>query len=192
MKVTQEWYGPEFLARLNQAAGRAIATIGVNVAIETKRVTHVQFGTLRRSVHAAPATQTHDGDLNTATSSDMLNMAPETDESPWGPSIEVGSWLPYACVEWVGRGHPGVTEGMEMVRGARVQAIVAQAFYEAGLGGHGGRGARVQGGPRGGGGPRGKSHSLFGGGVGGGEGHGRAEQLADMLRRQLEHGAEGK
>lgn len=185
MKITEEFYGPEFISRLNHAAGRSIVAIGTNVAIETKRVTHVLSGTLRRSVHAANAQAEHDGDLDTAATQDMLGMDATPDESPWGPSIEVGSWLPYACVEWVGRGHPGVQQGLEMVRGARVNAIVAAAFAEAGLGGHGGGGGSRGFGGAGGG---GRSPSFSGGGIGGGAGHGRSEQLLDAFRRRLEHG----
>lgn len=134
-RVTTTWYGDEFLMRMNRAAGRSIVGIGVAAAIETKRVTHVQEGTLRRSVHAAPLSADHSGDLNTSKTQDMMATGdvPEAEESEFGPLIELGSWLDYACVEWVGRAHPGVTQGLESVRGARSDAIVARAFFEEGL-----------------------------------------------------------
>lgn len=124
----------EFDLRIKRATGRAIVGIGVAVATETKRVTHVQFGDLRRSVHAAPAGYDGGDDEVQAGRGDLLHeMVPEPTPSPVGPMVEVGSWMPYACVEWVGRGHPGITQGLEAVRGIRANSIVLQAFREEGL-----------------------------------------------------------
>jgi hypothetical protein len=74
----------------------------------------------------------HDNDENLASTNDLSLEGGhiEPTETPLGPTVEVGSWLDYACVEWVGRGHPGVTQGLEAVRGARADLIVAQAFRE--------------------------------------------------------------
>lgn len=124
----------EFDMQVKRATGRAIVGIGVAVATETKRVTHVQFGDLRRSVHAAPAGYDGGDDEVQAGRMDLLHeMLPEPDYTPVGPVIEVGSWMPYACVEWIGRGHPGLTQGLEAVRGVRANAIVMQAFREESL-----------------------------------------------------------
>lgn len=141
MRVTKTWNGLDFLARLDRAAGRGIVGIGVAVSNETKRVTHVQSGTLRRSVHAAEPNADHGGDEGSASHGDMLlmSMGVHAKESELGPVIEVGSWLDYACVEWVGRGHPGIQQGLEAVRGARADGIVMQAFAEEGLSGIGAR-----------------------------------------------------
>jgi hypothetical protein len=137
VKVTKTWNGLTFLERLNRASGRAIVGIGMQVAVETKRVTHVDTGSLRRSVHAAPPSADHGGDEGASGAADMMMMSQgvKAENSVMGPIIEVGSWLDYACVEWVGRSHPGVTQGLEAVRGARADAIVAQAFIEEGLAG---------------------------------------------------------
>lgn len=112
--------------------------LAVAAAVETKRVTHVQFGTLRRSVHAAPVDYVGDDDITQAEKEDMsagefLSTSMVSNPEGAGPTVEIGSWLPYACAEWVGRGHPGVTEGLESVRGARANRIVMQAFREEGL-----------------------------------------------------------
>ena len=131
----------EIQDKVNRASGRAIVGIGVAVAIETKLVTHVISGTLRRSVHAAPEGYEVEfgrygaGDEEMAQQGDLMMIygPPSPTPTPFGPVIEVGSWLPYACAEWVGRGHPGVTQGLEMVRGRRADLIVAQAFREEGL-----------------------------------------------------------
>lgn len=130
-------FDPTFAARVERAAGRAIVGIAMQVAVETKRVTHVKHGTLRRSVHAAPAEspEGHEDDEREAQTADLMMTrgAPEPTRTAMGVAVEVGSWLPYACVEWIGRGHPGITEGLEVVRGERTEAILRQAFSEEGL-----------------------------------------------------------
>ena len=131
-KVTRTWGGDEIELRSQRAAGRAVVAIAVNAASETKRLTHRFSGTLARSTHAAPVGYEGSGDERVARGADM-NDIPHATHTAEGPAVEVGSWLPYACVEWVGRGHPGVTQGVEATRGARVDAIVAAAFRAEGL-----------------------------------------------------------
>ena len=136
MTVKTSWYGEELVAKMNTATARAVISVGEHIAVETKRVTHVMSGNLRRSVHTAPKDYDGSGDEGAAGSGDMM-MAGSVNEASIqtseGPMLEVGSWLPYACAEWVGRGHPGIEQGVEMVRGERIQAIFAQSFTEAGL-----------------------------------------------------------
>jgi hypothetical protein len=134
VEVRRQWYGDILEARMRRAAGRSVIAIGENVAADTKRVTHVISGNLRRSVHTAPAGYLGADDLAHAVLEDIpgvndvgLTLTPE------GAVIEVGSWMPYACVEWVGRGHPGVTQGLEANRGARPTLIIKKAFAEEGL-----------------------------------------------------------
>jgi hypothetical protein len=131
------WFGPEIVARINRASGRAIVGIGMAVAVETKVVTHVVSGNLRRSIHAAPVRYTDaEADLrNVESFADLMLLygPPPPTRTPLGPAIEVGSWLPYACVEWVGRMHPGITLGLEAVRGQRAHRIVYTAFKAEGL-----------------------------------------------------------
>lgn len=135
MPMARSWYGESFRGRVHRACGRAVVTVGTHVAVEAKRVTHVQWGTLRRSIHVAPTGYDGAGDERAAQGRDLLSSAnPETaTHTSEGAAVEVGSWLPYACAEWIGRGHPGITEGLEMVRGARVALIVKTAFAEEGL-----------------------------------------------------------
>ncbi len=133
--VKREWYGPEVKKRVHRATGRALIAFGTRVAVETKMVTHVVTGTLRRSIHAAPAH--YEGaysDEKMAPDQDLLLTAHmvEATPVPQGYAIEVGSWMPYACVEWIGRGHPGVTQGLEAARPA-AGAIFEKAFREEGL-----------------------------------------------------------
>lgn len=136
IKMASNWQGLTIKERKDRACGRAIIAIGMQVAVETKSVTHVISGTLRRSVHAAPAGYSPDemSEEQTAETQDLMVLYP-IEEVPTvaGLSIlEVGSWLPYACAEWVGRGHPGVTQGLELAR-SRTDATVLAAFAQEGL-----------------------------------------------------------
>ncbi len=139
-KVIREWHGPEIQMRTHRAAGRGIISIGTHIAVATKQITHVITGNLRRSIHVAPAfyEKANEDIDRTLAGEDLLLMGAEEVEAVHsevlgGPAIEVGSWLPYACVEWVGRGHPGITQGMEAVRGPVSYAIMKRAFREEGL-----------------------------------------------------------
>ena len=133
--VNREWHGDEIRIRVNRASGRGIVGIGEATSVETKRVTHVGLsGNLRRSVHAAPVGYDGSNDESTAELSDLTSVIDgEPTSTPLGPAVEVGSWLDYACAEWVGRSHPGVTQGLEQVRGARADRIMRKAFAEEGL-----------------------------------------------------------
>ncbi len=136
MGVERSWFGGELQMRKDRACGRAIVSIGTHVAVETKRVSHRVTGNLVRSVHAAPVG--YEGgadDERMAPTADLLmafTTIPAT-PTPFGPAVEVGSWMPYACVEWVGRQHPGVTQGLEAVRGLKADRIVREAFKQEGL-----------------------------------------------------------
>lgn len=130
--VRKTWYGGILKERIDRASGRAIVAIAENVSAETKQVTHVISGTLARSVHAAPIGYDGSGDEGRAATTDLGGQPVEATVTASGARVEVGSWLPYACAEWVGRNHPGVTQGLEL---ARVQAdvIVHAAFKAEGL-----------------------------------------------------------
>lgn len=133
---SRTWNGLTIQHKIDRAAGRAIVGIGVLASVETKRVTHKLTGTLARSVHAAEPMEYHDGDEDEAKNGTdlMMNVGElHAAHTSFGQVIEVGSWISYACAEWVGRGHPGVTQGLEVSRGARADAIVRQAFIEEGL-----------------------------------------------------------
>jgi hypothetical protein len=99
--VHRTWHGPEFIARERRANGRAIVGMAVAVAVEMKKVAHVQDNQLRPSIHAA-AVESAGGRLVTAPGSDMdaplgTQANARTGDSSW--AVEVGSWMPYACVE---------------------------------------------------------------------------------------------
>lgn len=134
--VSRTWNGLTIQSKIDRAAGRAIVGVGVLASVETKRVTHKITGTLARSVHAAEPMEYHESDeQDAAGGADLMENVGElhAGKIPFGQVIEVGSWISYACAEWVGRGHPGVTQGLEVTRGARTDAIVKQAFIEEGL-----------------------------------------------------------
>lgn len=131
--VDRVWFGDKIELRARRAAGRGIVAIAENVSAETKRVTHVQHGTLRRSVHAAPLGYDGSNDEAQAELVDLTSLIVTATPTALGAAVEVGSWVPYACAEWVGRSHPGVTQGLEQVRGARSDGIMRAAFKAEGL-----------------------------------------------------------
>ena len=133
--VHREWHGDEILRKQRRATGRGIVGIAEAVSAETKRVTHVgESGNLRRSVHAAPVGYDGSNDENLVADTDLATVITgQATTTPFGPAVEVGSWMPYACAEWVGRSHPGVTQGLEQVRGARADRIMQAAFRAEGL-----------------------------------------------------------
>jgi len=137
MTVTMErsWFGPEIQTKVDRASGRAIVATALEVAVETKKLTDIISGDLRRSIHAAPYRYDGAGDELAAPTADLMmsGVVPHATKTLLGHLVEVGSWMPYACVEWVGRGHPGVTQGLESVRGIKVDMIVRKAFQEEGL-----------------------------------------------------------
>lgn len=134
MPWARQWNGLTIMDRAHRAAGRGIIGIGMAVGVETKILTHKLSGTLARSVHVAPARyELGETDEKLAEAGHDLALSVRTmhaTPTPEGPAVEVGSWVSYACVEWVGRGHPGVTEGLEAVRGPRANKIMQQAFFE--------------------------------------------------------------
>jgi hypothetical protein len=137
-KLERTWQGSELNARMNRANARAVISMATYAAMYTKEVTHVISGTLKRSVHAAPVGYEPDEQMEEAAAQagDLMGMFMGMDivtYGEFGAWVEVGSWLPYACAEWVGRGHPGITQGMEMVRGAMADAILLKAYMEEGL-----------------------------------------------------------
>lgn len=136
MPMARMWNGLTIQDKAHRAAGRAIIGIGLQVAVDAKRLTHVISGTLSRSIHVAPLAASHDDDQELAESGADLMLGSsfiKPTPGPFGPLIEVGSWLDYACVEWVGRRHPGINEAMEAARGSRANRIVWQAWHEEGL-----------------------------------------------------------
>ncbi len=130
--VSKTWYGPEIAARANRAAGRAIVAIGENVAAETKQVTHVISSTLQKSVHAAPQHYDGHGDQARAETTDLAGHPFTATDTPTGPTVEVGSWIAYAWTEWITRGHPGVSQGLDLARSS-ADGIVIAAFKAEGL-----------------------------------------------------------
>jgi hypothetical protein len=130
--VSKTWYGPAIAARVNKASGRAIVAIAENVAVETKQITHVISDTLRKSVHAAPKDYDGQGDQARAEATDLHGHPFSATDTPQGPTVEVGSWITYAWTEWITRGHPGVTQGLDLARGA-ADGIVEASFKAEGL-----------------------------------------------------------
>lgn len=132
MPYTFDWEGGKIATRARQAMGRGLVGIGEAVANEGKRNAHVISGTMRRSVHSAPAGYTGGNDESAAAGSDLPNARTPSWEGV-NAALEVGSWVAYACVEEVGRGHAFMAPAVSAVGGARATALMQQAFAEAGL-----------------------------------------------------------
>ena len=116
---------------MRRAAGRSIVAIAEHVAADGTRNAHVVTGTLRRSIHAAEVGYDGGGDEETARTAKIGNVSQASYEGH-GASVEVGSWLPYACVEEVGRGHQFITPAVEASRGY-ADGVVLQAVKAEGL-----------------------------------------------------------
>ena len=156
-----DWDGDELLARVSRAIGRADIAIAERIGWTAKEIVHVESGTLRRSIHAAPAGEFHGNDEVEAhgvgpephhergvylsgipgstrgadlmdTRSMLLHPEDATAGHPLIAVMEVGSWVAYACVEETGRHHYYMHPAYEMVAPTGWETI-AQAFAEEGL-----------------------------------------------------------
>jgi len=113
--------------------GRGLVGIGEAVSTEGKRNAHVISGTLRRSIHSAPAGYTGGNDEDAAAGGSDIPNARTPSWEGVNAALEVGSWVAYACVEEVGRGHAFMAPAIAAVGGARATALMQRAFAEAGL-----------------------------------------------------------
>jgi hypothetical protein len=100
-----EWNGREVEARYKRAQGRATIGVGQAIAGHGKRFAHVESGDMRRSIHVA---KHHTLGEQRATQANVQTRD--------GTVLDVGSWLDYACVEEVGRGHQFMQPAVEAVR----------------------------------------------------------------------------
>lgn len=126
-RVVRRWRGDDILTRMKRATGSGLIAIAENVVAEGKRNAHVISGTMKRSIHAAPAGYDGGDDEIRAVSSDLPSVKTPSPH-PVGWAVEAGSWMPYACVEEVGRGHQFMTPAVESVRGVKATAIMTAAF----------------------------------------------------------------
>lgn len=126
------WEGNEILARARRALGRGLIGVGMEVVRDGKMNAHVISGTMRRSIHLAPPGYATD-DERAAEVEDVPNtlIPDEIGGIDW--VIAAGSWVPYACVEEVGRGHQFMTPALDVGAG-KAARIMQQAFAEEGLG----------------------------------------------------------
>lgn len=127
-----QWNGAIIALRVRRALGRGLIGIGEATSRLAKENAHVISGDLRRSIHTAEMFYSGAADEEAAKGGDIPNIqVPTPVDSDW--VLEVGSWLPYACVEESGRGHRFVGPAVEQMQGARSIKIMRQAFKEEGL-----------------------------------------------------------
>lgn len=103
MTMHTDWHGDEITVRARRANGRAIIGMAEQVAVDMKKAAHVgESGDLRRSIHAAKVNTL--GEVNvTEPGGESAPVSPgaaaAVKKSKVKLGVEVGSWLPYACVE---------------------------------------------------------------------------------------------
>lgn len=119
--VSVRWNGDEVSRRFHRAVGRGTIGIAERISREAKQFVHVITGTLRRSIHVA----------RTGTSGNVGANWQNVMRRD-GAVVEVGSWITYACVEEVGRGHRYMQPALERGRSYAVQ-IMRRAFKEEGF-----------------------------------------------------------
>lgn len=127
-----QWHGQAIILRVRRALGRGLIGIGEKTSVLAKENAHVISGNMRRSIHTAPMNYLGAEDEELAKSGDIPNIEVPT---PVGGDwvLQVGSWMPYACVEEAGRGHRFVGPAVESMTGGPSVKIMRQAFKEEGL-----------------------------------------------------------
>lgn len=136
------WDGAEAKAKARRAVNRAMVALGARTTSGAKQRVHRLTGTLSRSIHEAPpdyATQAtgdlkaaqdaaHGGQEQDLAGSEMAKL-PVWDEHSEA-AMEVGSYLPYACVEEAR--HPYLAPALDEAM-ASAEATFKQAFAEEGF-----------------------------------------------------------
>lgn len=135
------WRGPELTARVKKAARAGLidiaaeaATIAKTLAPEDHNPPDEKSGTLKRSVTIGAAGHDHGSDYRRAEAGEDLLVGDLAEQrfrisaTRGGETtfrIEIGSWIPYACVEEVR--HPFIHPAIELVR-ADADALMIAAF----------------------------------------------------------------
>lgn len=132
-RVVFTWRGGELQLRQRRAYGRGLIGIGEAVATRGKENAHVITGTMRRSIHTAEPDYTGGNDLGIAQGGGEPRNLDEPVFEGIDAALEVGSWVPYACVEETGRGHTFMAPAVEEVSGAIAEGLMREAFAQEGL-----------------------------------------------------------
>jgi hypothetical protein len=141
-RIDVTWMGAEVEMRMRAAMGKGLVMLTTAIVALAKEYAHVGAGTaipgtLRRSIHSANIHYTGEGDMERAQAGGDIPNASVTDID-WGalgmePTLLVGSWVDYACVEEVGRGHQFIQPAVESAR-AEAVAMMKAAFKSEGFG----------------------------------------------------------
>ncbi len=119
----REWNGEELTRDRRRADARALIGMGTTVGIEMQNAAHVISGDLKRSVHAAKIDTL--GEVRASTAN--VQHAPDQF------ALEVGSWLPYACVEENRGGtHRFASLGYDLAK-PTFDATMQRAYREEGM-----------------------------------------------------------
>lgn len=120
-----DWNGDELIARGRRATGRGVIGIGSKTADYAKTFVDVISGDLMRSITLAKSGTSGRGAMRRGSD------AQTGDKDQF--LLDVGSWLDYACVEEVGRGHQFMQPAVEAVMGAVAFSIMKAAWEAEGL-----------------------------------------------------------
>jgi hypothetical protein len=132
VKTEFAWNGAEILLRIRRALGRGLVGAGMAAVPEAKILAHRITGTMARSVHLADASHIGQDDEAAARQADIPSVTVPTPRGEIDWVLLFGSWVPYACVEEVGRGHQFVTPALDVARSG-AESVMRQAFAEEGL-----------------------------------------------------------
>lgn len=120
-QVKLTWKGGEIEKRVKRAYARGTIGIAERVSAQGKRNVHKITTQLARSIHTAKVASGGNISPNQRNVLDAL-----------GAVCEVGSWIEYACVEEVSRGHRYMQPAIEQIRGS-AYITMRQAFIEEGF-----------------------------------------------------------
>lgn len=121
-KVKETWHGDEILKRMDRADARAVIGMGNAVAGHMSDAAHAISGDLKKSVHVARRETMGE-----------IEATQQTVRGGRGAVIEVGSWLPYACVENSRGGEHRFADIGYQLAEPEFDAVLLQAWKEEGL-----------------------------------------------------------
>lgn len=119
--VKMKWKGGDVKKRVKRAYARGTIGIAEGVAGRGKVNVHKITTQLARSIHTAKVKS--GGNISPSQRNILTAL---------GAVVEVGSWIEYACVEEVSRGHRYMQPAIEQVRGS-AHITMRKAFQEEGF-----------------------------------------------------------
>ena len=131
--VTFVWFGQVIKEQASEAIADGTIEVGDVIVQKAKGFAHQITGKLQRSIHVGEVGRTGDEDEGRADTGDIPNInSGDVQRDGMSASVDVGSWVEYAAVEEISRGHVFMTPAVEGARGEAFGAM-AKAFAARGL-----------------------------------------------------------